>query len=73
MSHLLLDLTLESKASTLLTLRLSRTLDPLSPGPGCSKSLSRIGVPAMKFFVTKRQPNFVYECMEILGKHLLEV
>jgi putative acyl-CoA dehydrogenase len=62
MRHLIMDLELESKAATLLSMRMARSFD--DPGEA---HLGRIGVPVKKFFLCKKQPNFVYECMEVVG------
>ena len=63
MAHLLKDLEAESAAATLLALRMSRAFDESEEGG----HLARVGVPAAKFHVCKRQPMFVYECLECLG------
>ena len=62
MQALLLDLSVESKAATLLTMRMARAFD--DPGEA---ALARLGVAVTKMHVCKRQPQFVYECMEVLG------
>lgn len=62
MQTLLLDLSVESKAATLLSMRMARAFDDPQ-----QVALSRLGVAVTKFHVCKRQPQFIYECMEILG------
>ena len=62
MRHLLMDLELESKAATLLSLRMASSFDKPEEA-----AFGRVGVPVMKFYLCKKQPAFVSECMEILG------
>eukprot|EP00520_Triparma_pacifica_P018011 CAMPEP_0118657836 /NCGR_PEP_ID=MMETSP0785-20121206/14239_1 /TAXON_ID=91992 /ORGANISM="Bolidomonas pacifica, Strain CCMP 1866" /LENGTH=576 /DNA_ID=CAMNT_0006550797 /DNA_START=32 /DNA_END=1759 /DNA_ORIENTATION=+ len=62
MRHLLMDLELDNKASTLLAMRMAKSFD--NPEEA---AFGRVGVPVMKFFLCKKQPNFIYECMEIMG------
>ena len=61
MRHLLADLMVESKAATMLAMRLARAFDE------GEERLARVAVAAGKFHICKRQPQFVYECLEILG------
>lgn len=70
MENLLTDLCVESEAHTLTAMYLASTYDASLYGytnsPGCnSEELFRIGVAVEKYWVTKRYPNFAYECMEV--------
>ncbi len=66
MRNVLVDLALESKASTLMALRMSQAAD-LSASDGLEAQLKRVGVAISKFLVCKRAPGFVAEAMECLG------
>lgn len=35
------------------------------------EELVRVGVSVSKYFITKRLPGFIYECMEVMGKYCL--
>ena len=66
MRNVLVDLALESKASTLMALRMAQAAD----GAGSDEveaQLKRVGVAISKFLVCKRAPGFVAEAMECLG------
>ncbi|GMH87834.1 hypothetical protein TrST_g8534 [Triparma strigata] len=58
MENLMDDLRVENIASSLLVFKMSSVFE---------EDLGRVGVPVAKFHVCKKQPNFVYECMEVLG------
>jgi putative acyl-CoA dehydrogenase len=66
MQNLLVDLLVESEACTLTAFRLAKALG-LGESDEHEKALFRIGTAVGKFYVTKRQPQFVYECMEAMG------
>ena len=68
MQNLLADLCVESEAATLTSFKLAAAFDRYYSDPNCSeeeKDLFRIGVSVTKYFVTKRLPNFTYECLEV--------
>ena len=74
MRNLLADLCVESEAHTMNAMYMARAFDryyTASSSPAedieTEKELFRIGVSVSKYFVTKRLPGFVYECMEALG------
>ena len=35
------------------------------------EELVRVGVSVSKYFITKRLPGFIYECMEVMGRYCL--
>ncbi|GMI26273.1 hypothetical protein TeGR_g5509 [Tetraparma gracilis] len=61
MQLLLADLAVESKAATLMAIRLARGFEEEDD------VFARVAVAASKYHVCKRQPAFAYECLEILG------
>jgi putative acyl-CoA dehydrogenase len=73
MQNLLADLCVESEAHTLLAMRMARLFndatnheragDPLHE----SGHIFRVGIAVSKYYITKRLPNLVYECMEAHG------
>jgi len=65
MVNVLADLCLESEAALLLSMRVAQALDNLSDS--FSQQLIRGLTPVGKFWICKRTPNMVYECMECLG------
>jgi putative acyl-CoA dehydrogenase len=66
MQNVLADLALESEAATLLAMRLARALDR-SPHDAQERLLARILTPAAKYWLTRRNPVFMFEAMECLG------
>jgi putative acyl-CoA dehydrogenase len=64
MRSVIADLALDYEAAAMLTMRLARAFDGDSAE---DKSLARLGVALGKFWISKRTPHFVYECMECLG------
>jgi putative acyl-CoA dehydrogenase len=58
------DLALDYEAAAMLTMRVARAFDGESEQ---DRSLARLGVALGKFWIAKRTPHFVYECMECLG------
>jgi putative acyl-CoA dehydrogenase len=58
------DLQLDYEAAAVLVLRVARAFDGADEG---ERALARLGVAVGKFWLTKRCPTFVYECMECLG------
>ena len=66
MQNVLLDLILESEASSLMAMRMAHATDQSGTDEGES-DLRRIGIAISKFLVCKRAPTFVAEAMECLG------
>ncbi|MFJ8662097.1 acyl-CoA dehydrogenase family protein [Streptomyces sp. NPDC093795] len=64
MRNVLADLALESEAATVLGMRLAAAYDADTPE---ERALSRIAVPAAKYWVTKRCTPMVAEALECLG------
>jgi len=66
MRNVLTDLVLESQAATLLTMRLAASYDA---GVDDKKedSFKRIATAVSKYWICKRAPSHVYECLETLG------
>lgn len=77
MLSLLADLAVEAEAATLTALYMSSIYDDCYNGSGSNseqtqvqkqaQELFRIAVTVAKYHVTKRLPQFTYECMEALG------
>jgi alkylation response protein AidB-like acyl-CoA dehydrogenase len=67
MRNLLTDLAVDSEGQTALTFHMAAAFDLTysSAGTELDRELFRIGVSVSKYFVTKRLPNFAYECMEV--------
>ena len=64
MRAVLADLAVEYEAAVALTMRVARAFD----GAGeAERAFARLAVAIAKYWLTKRNPNFVYECMECLG------
>ncbi len=64
MRAVIADLALDYEAAATMTMRVARAFDGDSAE---DKSLARLGVALGKFWISKRTPQFVYECMECLG------
>ena len=66
MRNVLCDLALESEAATVLTMRLARAYDA---GAADRKEdlFRRIATAVAKYWICKRAPSHVYECLETLG------
>ncbi len=64
MKSVLADLAIEYEAAVVLAMRVARLLG--EPGPE-SRALARLTVAVAKYFLTKRCPNFIYECLECHG------
>ncbi len=76
MQNLLTDLCVEAEAHTLTGLRMAAAFDAYYNGNpkivDCdtieeAQELFRIGVSVSKYYVTKRLPQFTFECMEAMG------
>ncbi|ATQ42489.1 acyl-CoA dehydrogenase family protein [Caulobacter mirabilis] len=64
MRGVIADLALEYEAAALLTMRVASAFDGQSEG---ERAFARLAVALGKYWLTKRCPNFVYECMESHG------
>jgi putative acyl-CoA dehydrogenase len=64
MRAVLADLAVEYEAAVALTMRVARAFDGADEG---ERAFARLAVAVAKYWLTKRNPNFVYECMECLG------
>jgi putative acyl-CoA dehydrogenase len=58
------DLAVDYEAAAQLTMRVARAFDGET---GEDLSFARLGVALGKFWISKRTPQFVYECLECLG------
>ena len=68
MQNVLADLCIEAEAHTLTALSMAAIFDKAEKSKNeYDQELFRISVSIAKYFITKRQPNFVYECMETFG------
>jgi len=65
MQNVLADMAVESEAAMWQTLRMSASFDNLEDES--EQLLTRIATPVGKFWICKRTPPLVYECMECLG------
>ena len=65
MQNVLADLQLEVEGALAMTMRMARALD--NPTDEHEKMLLRLGLPAGKYWITKRNPNHAYEAMECIG------
>jgi putative acyl-CoA dehydrogenase len=66
MAGVLADMALEAEAAVALVMRLCRSFDLASSDPR-EAARARLLTPAVKFWICKRAPAFVYEAMECLG------
>ncbi len=64
MRAVIADLALEYEAAVALTMHVARAFDAEDSE---GKAYARLVVALGKYWLTKRNPNFVYECMECLG------
>ncbi|QCI63909.1 isovaleryl-CoA dehydrogenase [Phreatobacter stygius] len=64
MRAVIADLALEYEAAVALTMRVARAF---SGETETEKAFARLAVAVGKYWLTKRNPNFVYECMECHG------
>jgi putative acyl-CoA dehydrogenase len=65
MRSVLADLALEMEAAVALVMRLARAFD--RPDDAAEAARARLLTPAVKYFVCKTAPAFIYEAMECLG------
>lgn len=66
MRNVLCDLALESEAATVLTMRLARAYD-VGQADKREDLFRRIATAVAKYWICKRAPSHVYECLETLG------
>ncbi|MBV9346809.1 MAG: acyl-CoA dehydrogenase family protein [Pseudolabrys sp.] len=66
MENVLADLALESEAALAAVMRLARAFDQAARDP-YEAAFARLLTPAIKYWVCKIAPGFVYEAMECLG------
>src|SRR5436190_3820370 len=66
MRTLIADMALEVEGATALTMRLCRSFD-LSASDAKEAVRGRLLTPAVKYWLCKRAPGFIYEAMECLG------
>lgn len=66
MRNVLADLAVESEAATTLTMRVARSYDQGMDGTA-ERAFARLAVAVAKYWINKRTPNHIYECMECLG------
>ncbi|MCA1748047.1 MAG: isovaleryl-CoA dehydrogenase [Sphingomonadales bacterium] len=64
MRSVLADLAVEYEAAAALVMRVGRAFDGTDES---ERAFSRLAVAVAKYWLTKRCPGFVYECMECLG------
>lgn len=64
MRNVVADLALDYEAAVALVMRIARAFD--APD-GTERAFARLAVAIAKYWLTKRCPGFVYECMECLG------
>ncbi|MEA2930522.1 MAG: putative acyl-CoA dehydrogenase [Hyphomicrobiales bacterium] len=66
MRTVLADLALELEGAVALAMRLCRSFD-LAPSNPAEAARARVLTPAIKYYVCKTSPRFIYETMECLG------
>jgi putative acyl-CoA dehydrogenase len=64
MEAVIADLAIEYEAAVVLVMRVARAFDAAD---GSERAFARLGVALAKFWLTKRCPGFVFECMESHG------
>ncbi|MDP1633023.1 MAG: acyl-CoA dehydrogenase family protein [Caulobacter sp.] len=64
MRSVIADLALEYEAAAVMTMRVARAFEGQGEG---DRAFARLAVALGKYWLTKRCPNFVYECMECHG------
>ncbi len=67
MRNVLADLCVESEAATISALRLARSYDESIAGDEQAEAFKRIANPVLKYWICKREPSHVVECLECLG------
>ena len=64
MANVIADLAIEYEAAVVLVTRIARAFDG---GDAGERAFARLGVAVAKYWLTKRCPGFVFECMECHG------
>jgi putative acyl-CoA dehydrogenase len=64
MAGVIADLAIEYEAAVVLVLRIARAFDGAD---AAERAFARLGVAVAKYWLTKRCPGFVFECMECHG------
>jgi putative acyl-CoA dehydrogenase len=64
MRTVMADLAIDYEAAAMLTMRVARAFDGEAEE---ERSFARLAVALGKFYIAKRTPQFVYECLECLG------
>ena len=64
MRAVIADLALEYEAAVVLSARVARSFDAADAG---ERAFARLGVALAKYWLTQRNPNFVFECLECHG------
>jgi putative acyl-CoA dehydrogenase len=67
MKNVLADLALEVEAGVALALRVARAFDEATRGDENAQRFARIATPMAKYWLNKRAPQHVAECLECLG------
>jgi putative acyl-CoA dehydrogenase len=67
MRNVLADLSLEVEAGTMLAMRVARAFDESARGDEYAGSFARLATAVAKYWINKRAPGFVYECLESHG------
>ena len=67
MQNVLADLCVESEAATISALRLARSYDDSIAGDPQAEAFKRIANPVLKYWICKREPAHLAECLECLG------
>ena len=66
MRNVLADVAIESEAAVTLTMRVARSFDESQHNPD-ARAFARLAVAVAKYWINKRTPNLIFECMECLG------
>ncbi len=64
MRSVIADLAIDYEAAAVLAMRVARLLGDTAPE---RRALARLTIAVAKYFLTKRCPNFIYECLECHG------
>src|SRR5882672_9901131 len=67
MQNVLADLSVESEAATISSLRLARAYDEAIAGDDEAQAFKRIANAVLKYWISKRAPSHAVECLESLG------
>ena len=70
MQNLMADLCVEAEAHTITALHMANAFNSYYQHQAAEdeemKDVFRVGVSVTKYFITKRLPNFTYECLEVI-------